>query len=48
MYADSHVSVLRRASYAKQLKVVEAECIRVHNPVLCKQKKYLVALNLFS
>ena len=45
---DSHFSVLCRASYVKQLKVLEAVCIRVHNPVLCKQKKHVVALKLFS
>ena len=47
-YDDSHFSVLCRASYVKQLKVLEAVCIRVHNPVLCKQKKHVVALKLFS
>ena len=47
-YDDSHFSALCRASYAKQLKVLEAVCIRVHNPVLCKQKKHEVALKLFS
>ena len=48
VYDDSHFSVLCRASYVKQLKVLEAVCIRVHNPVLCKQKKHVVALKLFS
>ncbi|XP_065180439.1 transcription termination factor 4, mitochondrial-like [Sycon ciliatum] len=42
VYDDSHFSVLCRASYVKQLKVLEAVCIRVHNPVLCKQKKKVV------
>ena len=48
VYDDSHFSVLCCASYVKQLKVLEAVCIRVHNPVLCKQKKNVVALKLFS
>ena len=35
VYDDSHFSVLCRARYVQQLKVLEAVCIRIHKPVLC-------------
>ena len=41
-------SVLCRARYVQQLKVLEAVCIRFHKPVLCKQKEHVVALKLYS
>ena len=46
VYDDSHFSVLCRARYVQQLKVLEAVCIRIHKPVLCKQKEHVVALKL--
>ena len=48
VYDDFSFSVLCRARYASQLKVLEAVCIRLHKPDLCKQKKHVVALRLFS
>ena len=42
------VRVLCRARYVQQLKVLEAVCIRIHKPVLCKQKEHVVALKLYS
>ena len=48
VYDDFSFSVLCRARYASQLKVLEAVCIRLHKPDLCKQKKHVVALKLFS
>ena len=48
VYDDSHFSVLCRARYVQQLKVLEAVCIRIHKPVLCKQKEHVVALKLYS
>ena len=48
VYDDFSFSVLCRARYASQLKVLEAVCIRLHRPDLCKQKKHVVALKLFS
>ena len=33
VYDDSHFSVLCRARYVQQLKVLEAVCIRIHKPV---------------
>ena len=47
VYDDSHFSVLCRARYVQQLKVLEAVCIRTHKPDLCKQKEHVVALRLF-
>ena len=47
VYDDSHFSVLCRARYVQQLKVLEAVCIRIHTPVLCKQKEHVVALKLY-
>ena len=35
VYDDSHFSVLCRARYVQQLKVLKAVCIRIHKPVLC-------------
>ena len=48
VYDDFSFSVLCRARYASQLKVLEAVCIRLHKPDLCKQTKHVVALRLFS
>ena len=48
VYDDSRFSVLCRARYVQQLKVLEAVCIRIHKPVLCKQKEHVVALKLYS
>ena len=48
VYDDSHFAVLCRARYVQQLKVLEAVCIRIHKPVLCKQKEHVVALRLYS
>ena len=48
VYDDSHTSVLCRARYFQQLKVLEAVCIRIYKPVLCKQKEHIVALKLYS
>ena len=48
VYDDSHFSVLCRARYVQQLKVLEAVCIHIHKPVLCKQKEHIVALKLYS
>ena len=48
VYDDSHFSVLCRARYVQQLKVLEAVCIRTHKPDLCKQKEHVLALRLFS
>ena len=48
LYDDSHFSVLCRARYVQQLKVLEAVCIRTHKPDLCKQKEQVLALRLFS
>ena len=48
VYDDFSFSVLCRARYASQLKVLEAVCIRLHKPDLCKQKKHVVASKLFS
>ena len=48
VYDDSHISVLCRARYVQQLKVLEAVCIRIYKPVLCKQKEHIVALKLYS
>ena len=48
VYDDSHFSFLSRARYVQQLKVLEAVCIRIHKPVLCKQKEHVVALKLYS
>ena len=48
VYDDFSFSVLCRARYASLLKVLEAVCIRLHKPDLCKQKKHVVALRLFS
>ena len=48
VYDDSHFSVLCRARYVQQLKVLEAVCIRTHKPDLCKQNEHVLALRLFS
>ena len=48
VYDDSHISVLCRARYVQQLKVLEAVCIRIHKAVLCQQKEHVVALKLVS
>ena len=48
VYEDSHFSVLCRARYVQQLKVLEAVYIRIHKPVLCKQKDHVVGLKLYS
>ena len=48
VYDDSHFSVLCRARYVQQLKVLEAVCIRMHKPDLCKQKEHVVTLRFFS
>ena len=48
VYDDSHFSVLYRARYVQQLKVLEAVCIRTHKPDLCKEKEHVLALRLFS
>ena len=47
VYDDSHFSVLCRARYVQQLKVLEAVCIRTHKPDLCKQKEHVEALGYF-
>eukprot|EP00117_Sycon_ciliatum_P035965 scpid105321/ scgid27149/ len=41
-------SVVCRAPFSKHLKVLEALCISLYKPDLCKQKKHLGALRLFS
>ena len=48
VYDEFSFSVLCRARYASQMKVLGAVCIRLHKPDLCKQKKRVVALRLFS
>ena len=48
VYDDSHFSVLCRARYVQQSKVLEAVCIRTHKPDLCKQKEQVLQLRLFS
>ena len=41
VYDDFSFSVLCRAWYASQLKVLEAVCIRFYKHDLCKQKKHV-------
>ena len=43
-YAKNNASIIRQGL----LKVLEAVCIRIHKPVLCKQKEHVVALKLYS
>ena len=38
---DSSFSVVCRARYASQLKVLDAVCIRLYKTDLCKQKKHV-------
>jgi len=47
MFRDSDFSVLCRASSVKQLEVLEAMYIHLHNPDLCTQKNNVTTLYLF-
>ena len=48
VYDDSLFTVLCCARSLRQLKVLEAVYIRSLNPVLCRQKKFVIDLKLFT
>ena len=47
-YNDAKFSVLARARSDYHLKILEAIFITSRNPVLCKQKKFVLPLKIFN
>ena len=47
-YADDNFRIIGPAKSSFHLVVLESVCIKTQNPVLCKQKEFIVSLGLFK
>ena len=47
-YSDDNFRIIGQARSSFHLSVVESVYIKTQNPVLCKQKEFIVSLGLFK